>query len=153
MSSALSTSGWHPASHPVSRARIEAVAARAEAESRPVQQAPEPAYFQARPTRWHRNHTGGRPPVPLVAVCPDGKVEHYASIVEAAEAMDIWDGNSIWRALDKKGMTCRDRRWYRAGTYEEREQVAHATSTARRLRSICGAPETFNDGSEHDDCR
>jgi hypothetical protein len=112
---------WHPASHPVSQARIADVARRAGDADREALawRAALPAYFQARPTVRQRQPCG-RPPVPVVAVCPDGRVEHYGSVSEAAEAMNGFS-SSILHVIDGMNTrgthTFRDRRWYRAGTY------------------------------------
>jgi hypothetical protein len=69
-----------------------------------------PPYFQAKPTWWNAANCR-RPPVPVVAVCPDGTIEEYRSITEAAQAMAI-DPQNLLHRLDRDAL-CRDRRWYR----------------------------------------
>jgi hypothetical protein len=114
---------WHRASEKAGQEQIADVARRAGDIDREALawRAALPAYFQARPTVRQRQPCG-RPPVPVVAVCPDGRVEHYGSVSEAAEAMNGFP-SSILHVIDgmndRGTQTFRDRRWYRAGTYKK----------------------------------
>lgn len=106
---------WHPASHPVSRARIQDVARRATAEwnSYPVQFKSDGASSTQKLPKM-RLHNGGRTAVPLVAETEDGTVEHYGGGAPEAAALLGCSQGAIWDAI-ANGHRCR-RRWWRKGT-------------------------------------